>query len=220
MFLSLPTEVISRSLKYDIGQGVYFYYDPQTKLHHKYNRDHVYEMSYSRDELSEEVLEKLPKNIKEIGSSSANLCRSENTDKPSPQDISNPPKQTISKMNIELMNHEQIKEAFPQVYSEVFSLGVAMERAKNDEWIKHYELGHIDKWKLRDGILSRLTYNLYMSLEIQEFYGGIDNKLNLLNKNEKTLDEEHCVLPVPKEDYYSKLEAKEFYEGVDKRLKN
>lgn len=112
------------------------------------------------------------------------------------------------------MTSQQLKQDQPDLYNSVFQMGVAKERKRVNSWINS---GVTNKWELRDGILSGLSYQQSSQEEVNNFYNEVQEKLdgNFSNKISNSRNQQ----VEQKEDYYSKLEAQDFYDEVDQMLK-
>ncbi|MEA1784727.1 hypothetical protein U1E44_01365 [Arenibacter sp. GZD96] len=109
------------------------------------------------------------------------------------------------------MSPEILKIHNSELYNEVFNLGVEQERIRINSWINS---PITNKWELRDGIMSGLSYTDAAEREVKNFYGNVDERLD-----SKLPGISNSENPEQKEDYYTMLEAQEFYSEIDKKFK-
>ncbi len=110
-----------------------------------------------------------------------------------------------------VMTVENLKTFHPELYNEVFNLGVEAGKARIKSWMDA-PLNNI--WEKWDGINSGLSYSEANEKALKNFYNSVDERLD-----SKLPGLSNSENPEQKEDYYTMLEAQEFYAEVDRKFK-
>lgn len=159
-----------QSMKFEITYGEYLLCNKSNRLFHYYDKDHTYKMTYSLEELPREILNKVPEYLKNFNFSDEHARNSH-------YDLGPAIYLPRNKSNDNSMTQNRIKENYPAIYQEIYNLGRNAENKRIMEWVNQYELGHIDKWQLRDGVLSGLSLSNTIDNEFQSFKNELSKTL-------------------------------------------